>query len=474
MPAKAREYALKMLNAVDLGVHTLDALLCATSAETATWDSRERALLNALVFGVLRWRGRLDWMIAFFSKTGKKKIHPVVFNILRLGLFQIIYLDRIPVSAAVNTSVELAKSHAAPWVVRYVNGLLRNAARNYATVPFPDMAKQPAAALAANCSFPPWLVNRWLKRFGPEETRAACEAVNRIPPLTLRINRLKATRAKVIQALEAKAEKIERTRYAPDALMLWGADPSLFTSKSFQSGDFAVQDEAAQLVGWHLNPKPGECVLDACAGLGTKTGLLAQLMQNRGKIMAIDHKNSKLNQLRREMDRLGVSIAEDVVLDLNRPLAGQKPPAGFGPFDRVLLDAPCSGLGVLRRNPDTKWSAGTDFQRYQKRQIKFLHHLASCVKPMGVLVYSVCSTEPEENEAVINSFLAAHAEFRVDDDHSRLPPFLKALMRASGWVKTFPHRNQMDGFFSIRLRKMSTKMDDGANRFSKASRSFMV
>jgi len=434
---------------------TLDALFFEWVDETAFRDSRERAFLNALVFGVLRWRGRLDWIIAHFSKTGVKKIHPQVFNILRLGLFQVIYLDRIPVSAAVNTSVELAKTYAAPWVVRYVNGLLRNAAQKYPKVPFPDIFRQPAAALAAICSFPEWLVKRWLRRFGLKETRALCDAVNRIPPLTIRVNRPKTTRQKVINALKPKAKEIETAKYAPDALMLWGADPSIFTSNSFQVGEFAVQDEAAQLVGWHLNPKPGEFVLDACAGLGTKTGHLAQLMQNSGKIVAIDQKNEKLMQLRQEMERLGVSIVTTQALDLNRSLSVQSLPTGFAQFDRVLLDAPCSGLGVLRRNPDTKWTASGQFGRYQKRQIKFLHHLAPYVKPSGVLVYSVCSTEPEENEAVIKGFLSKHTDFCVDNDLRSLPPFMEELAGTNGSVKTFPHRNQMDGFFSIRLKKIA-------------------
>jgi 16S rRNA (cytosine967-C5)-methyltransferase len=256
-------------------------------------------------------------------------------------------------------------------------------------------------------------------------------------------------------ALRPFARTIKPTRYAPDGIQLEGADASLFTSDIFQAGEFAVQDEAAQLVCWYVHPKPGELVLDACAGLGTKTGLLAQIMQNRGKIIAVDHHKDKLIRLQQEMNRLSVVGVVPRNLDLNRPLKTGQLTAEGNRFDRVLLDAPCSGLGVLRRNPDAKWKAGRQFRGYQNQQIRLLNHLAPWVKPAGVMVYSVCSTEPEENEAVIDKFLSAHPEFSIEDAPRRLPYSLKGLRDPGGGVKTFPHRHGMDGFFFIRLKKIA-------------------
>lgn len=216
MVNNARKTSLHILNTLDQGNKTLDNILDEVLSQHTFFSKKDRALLQAIVFGVLRWRAKLDWVIDYFSKTRLSQIDPKVMNILRIALFQIIYLNRIPVSAAVNTSVEMAKSVTEPYVVRFINGLLRNAAKRYHQVLFPDINKDPVSALAVNKSFPKWLLERWLDRFGLEETALLCDAINTIPPLTVRCNTLKTHRESLLKLLEKDVEKVECTSYATD------------------------------------------------------------------------------------------------------------------------------------------------------------------------------------------------------------------------------------------------------------------
>lgn len=443
----ARDLALSILNTLDAGEQTLDALLCDVD-EHGWLDQRERGFLNALVYGVLRWRGRLDWMIGQFSKTRLKKIDPGILNILRLGLFQMHYLDRVPASAAVNTAVALAKKSAPPWVVKFVNAVLRKLADGHAALPDPAESRNDARSLSAGKSLPRWLVARWLRRFGPAETRALCDAVNEIPPTTVRTNTLKMNRSALVDRLAGETAQLWSTHYSPEGLSFTGPKTPIGQMGAFLNGEFQVQDEAAQLVAHILAPQPGETILDACAGLGGKTGHIAQLMKNHGRIVALDINEQKLRQLSDEMRRLGTDIVDTVEADLTT--SGKNI---IEQYDRILLDAPCSGLGVLRRNPDTKWSVSeTDLNRCGRRQSALLEQLAPRVKPNGVMVYAVCSTEPEENELVVDDFLAEHGDFEIapPDFDSMLDP---AFFTPRGCFRTFPHRHRMDGFFCARFRR---------------------
>ena len=346
--------------------------------------------------------------------------------------------------------MELAKTSSAKWTHRFVNGLLRSAVRKSASVPCPSPEKDPALALAVTQSFPQWLMQRWIDRFGFEETRQLCDAINTIPSIGVRANTLKIDRDPLLETLRPRVHSIAPARYSPVGLTLSNPESAIPDLPGFQEGWFQVQDEAAQLVGNLLDPQPGDHVLDACAGLGGKTGHIAQMMNNQGRILALDNSSEKLKRLRYEMERLGVTIVSTRTHDLNTPTK----PEAFGAFDRILLDAPCSGLGVLRRNPDTKWRVSpSDFERYQARQIQFLENLAPLLKPAGALVYAVCSLEPEENEQVIASFLKSHPSFFIEKEKSRFPPFMRPLMTEEGILKTLPHKNDMDGFFSVCLKR---------------------
>jgi len=429
----ARNTALNVLITLDRGKQTLDGILDHISPRTGSLSRRDRSLFNALIYGVLRWRGRLDYIISHFSNTALKKIEPGVLNILRLGLFQIIYLDRIPDSATVNTSVELTRQIGASRAAGFVNALLRKAAVNYSSVVFPALPR------------------RWRQRYNPQTLIALCDTINSIPPITIRTNTLKTTREQLILSLEGDVEHIEPASDTPDGITMNNLKRSIPDLPAFKNGWFQVQDEAAQLVSLLLNPQPEESVLDACAGFGGKTAHMAQLMRNKGSIAAMDKDEKKLQQLDTDMQRLGISIVRAYSHDLDSPLD----PKQQGHFDRILLDAPCSGLGVLRRNPDIKWkSREAGLKRHAEIQKRFLENLAPMLKPQGVLVYAVCSIEPEENEAVIDAFLKKHPKFVIDKKLGKLPETLHSMVKPATGFKTLPLLNHMDGFYFVRLKRI--------------------
>ena len=450
--SQARLLAAKILNRIQESRQTLDQVMDQAAPEINPLPRADRSLVQALVFGVLRWQSRLDWIIDQFSAKNKK-IDPLVRVILRLGLFQLQYLHRIPSSAAVHTSVELAKLCDRRWAAGFVNALLRRAIRQSGDLQWPDASRDPAAHLAVIQAFPLWLISRWRTRWGPETTARICEAINAVPPITLRTNTLRVSRQTLRAAISSEAEEVQETRFSPDGLCLSRLHSSLPQWRSFQEGWFQVQSEAAQLVSRLLSPRPCECVWDVCAGLGTKTAHLAQLMNNQGQIIATDLYADKLDRLNSEMNRLGINIVQTVRCDLTRPA----PVFGPRPFDRILVDAPCSGLGVLQKNPDGKWRVKPeDIQANSQRQLALLDQCAGHLKRGGMLVYAVCSLEPEENQAVVAGFLKNHPEFSIH--HARLEGVAESdrLLTAQGFFITIPHQHQMDGFFAAALVKKGT------------------
>ena len=451
MSFNPRKIALDVLLSLDKEHQTLDVVLDRTLEQYPDSIKRDKSLLYSLVYGVLRHKEHLDWIIAKVSKTKLKKIEAQVLHALRIGLFQIMYLDRIPVSAAVNTSVEMVKEISAPHVVRYVNGVLRNAARTYQKIALPDMEIDPAKALSVAKSFPQWMVKRWLKQFGLVETQLLADFLNTVAPITIRTNTLKVSPSELCESLAKEVKNIQLAPYAKDGICFEKPIIPVFELESFRKGWFQVQDEAAQLITTYLAPLPGETILDACAGLGGKTGHIAQLMKNTGSLLAIDSIESKLSKLEVEMKRLGITTVSTKPFDLLSDFTQDQ----FPPFDRILLDAPCSGIGVLRRNPDTKWKREPhQLGRFKNNQIRFLSNLSGMLKPGGVIVYAVCSMEPEENEEVVSAFLHHHKNFILENNLSSLPMELTPMVSEKGFLKTLPHRHQMDGFFAAKLRRL--------------------
>jgi 16S rRNA (cytosine967-C5)-methyltransferase len=446
----ARQIAFDLLNQVSLGRQPLDYWLDEAEPRITPLNKADRALVHALVYGTLRWQSRLDYCIDHLaSKPGK--IDAQVRIILRMALFQMQHLDRIPVSAAVHTAVEMTKQNEHAWSAGFVNGLLRNAIRNQATIPWPDPTVAPELALAVRHALPRWLAKRWLARFGPHESGQLGDAINSIPPITLRANSLKTDRANLLAAIGEETLNAVPTEHTPEGIVLNGVARPLPQWRAFQDGWFQVQDEAAQLVAHFMAPLPGEAIWDACAGLGTKTAHLAQLMDNRGTLIATDLNAGKLDRLNKEMQRLGVDIVSSRRIDLEGPCTALD---DLPLFDRILVDAPCSGLGVLQKNPDGKWTVNrADLKRCQRRQIALLDKAGRYLRPGGILVYAVCSFEPEENEAVVNAFLQNRPEFVIHSPSMNRVTRSDRVLTPRGWLNTFPHRHRMDGFFAAAFVK---------------------
>jgi 16S rRNA (cytosine967-C5)-methyltransferase len=345
----------------------------------------------------------------------------------------------------------MTKTIASPWISGYVNAVLRKAAKGYHQVPFPDK-KDPVSHLSVFESFPAWLVSRWIKRIGFDATERLCKSINQIPSIVVRANTLKTTVQHLLSALVPLAENVHICDFSPVGIFFSNPRIPVGRMKPFLDGWFQVQDEAAQLVTGLLNPQPGERIMDACSGQGGKTGHIAQTMENRGRIVAVDWNEDKLSKLNKEMDRLGVSNVTGMKCDLSRPLENEFADA----FHRILLDAPCSGLGVLRRNPEAKWRVlETDLKRYRNTQLQMLHHLCRCVRPSGVLVYAVCSMEPEENEDVIDRFLKEHSNFALRQIHPEISEQGNSLLDKRGYLKTSPGMHPMDGFFGACLQRLT-------------------
>jgi 16S rRNA (cytosine967-C5)-methyltransferase len=412
-----------------------------TLVDRAGLDARDRGLATELTLGTLRWRRRLDWALARASRRPLDELAPWVRALLRLTAYQLAFLDRIPPWAAVHEAVELAKGRRSAGAAAFVNGVLRALAGQSRPWPVPKAA-DPVEALALRASHPTWLVRRWWARYGPTEAEALALTM---PPVVVRANTLRRPVAAVATALRRAGVRAEPTRFAPEGLSLERVG-DLRRLAPLREGSATVQDEAAILVGHALGPRPGETVADVCAAPGTKTTHLAALMENRGRIVAADPQPGRLDLLRAACARLGAAIVEPRLADA-QALAGDLGPT----CDGVLVDAPCSNLGVLRRNPDAKWRRQPDdFGTLVPTQATILEAAARLVRPGGILVYATCSLEPEENEAVVAGLRARRPDFAPDP----LPPAVPAACRATFDVlRMTPHRHGSDGFTAHRLRR---------------------
>ncbi len=441
-----RQSAFEILLHLEKETSFADALVDRELSSDAL-QGPDRGFLTELVFGVLRRRGTLDHLIDCCSTQKASKLERPVLILLRLGLYQMYYLDRVPVSAAVNETVNLAKRFAAR-AAGFINAVLRRADRERETLPWPDRESDPIGFLAARHSHPRWLVEQWSSQVGPADVEALAEAMSGSPSLTVRTNTLKFSRECLLEHLAERGVQAEPTAFSPFGIRILSPTypPSL---PGFQEGLFTVQDESSQLAALFLSPLPGETILDLCAAPGGKATHLAQLMENRGSILACDRDDRKLRLVREAAARLGISIIETRKLDASRPLTE----LGGRRYDRILLDAPCTGLGVLRRNPEAKWRLKPeDPARMAVLQGAILRNAAECLAEGGVLLYSTCSTSVEENEQLIDEFVSERNDFVVEN-LQRVFPELSCLFTERGFFRGWPHRHGMDAFTAVRLRK---------------------
>ncbi len=474
---EARDHALAALARWESTTEPIDVELDRILMEPEL-SPLDKALIQNLCYGVMRWRGRLDWTLDQYVKSGMKSLPVPIRNALRLGLYQIDFLDRIPPHAAVNESVRLARKFGHTGTAGLVNAVLRNILKGLRP-DFPDIKTDPVGHVSVVYSHPRVLVARWIERYGVEDTILLCEYDNQVPRMVVRANGLRGTSDALARSLEQDGVETRPGRYFPECLELVGGG-DLTKFRSFQEGLFQVQDEATLASVLLLAPEPGETVIDLCAAPGGKTTYIAELMQDQGDLIAHDVSNNRLEYLRRNISRLGVKNCEvlqtstasdargfDAALRAQR---GLEPNAAVDlSADAVLVDAPCTGTGTLARRADSRWKfdlgARThdknyleDHERYHpreifakqaSRQLKLLIQAADLVKVGGRVVYSTCSLEPEENDLVLDRFLAKRPEFELDDPM----PFVPSMFVDGNHVRILPQKHAIDGAYAARLIK---------------------
>ena len=482
----ARAGAFDVLTRIENGAYANLALDTFLEGPGHDLPKADRGLLTELVNGVVKHRLTLDWIIdQRVTKTDKLEIGPRI--LLRLGLYQLGWLDRIPARAATYETVELARRRYHSGVASLVNGTLRGWLRDRDTLLWPDRDRDPAAFLSVRYSHPLWIIERWLERYGMANTETFCQYNNMPPPLQIRTNTLRITRDGLAARLANASCRTEPGCFAPEALTLLQG-PAIRDLKAYHEGLFTVQDESSMLVAHALDPLPGQTVLDACAAPGGKTTHLAQLMDDQGAVVAWDIHPHRVRLIQETQQRLGIRCIHAVVRDASGPEresgANAMSKTGNGPnnesgsaiehggaivldgdtgmktgihgggtlpsrgFDRILVDAPCSGLGVLRRRADARWNRKPeDITNLAALQEKILRNALSLLAPGGKLLYSTCTTEPEENRLVVERALAAYPLCR----RSNLDP---AMFPDAGWdMQLLPFADGMEGFYMALIEK---------------------
>lgn len=445
----AREAALQVVYRV-IEEGAFASLALNEVLENTTLESRDRALATELAYSTVKAWGTIDWALGLFLSRPLEKLPAWIRCVLRLGASQILYMKRIPVRAIIYETVELAKKYGHKGTANLVNGVLRSLSRQAENLPYPEASTDPAGYLALVHYHPRWLVEEWLRLYGFQDTETLLQMNNQPAPLVLRTNTMKITPAELVELLAAEGAAAEPARYAPEGLVVEGLG-SVENSPSFQEGLFYVQDEGSQLVSHALNPPSGAVVMDTSAAPGGKTTHLAQLMGDRGRIIAADIHPGRLELITVNCRRLGITCVETVLADA-RELGGRYPEAA----DCILVDAPCTGLGVLRRRADARWRKElAQAGELARLQLEILMGVRGALKPGGILVYSTCSLAPEENDEVVRGFLAAAPEFvlsPIEALYSLLPADLKETA-GDGMVQFLPHKHGTDGFYVARLQK---------------------
>jgi len=431
----ARTAALHVLDSWEGHKNPIDDLLSGLDASLS--DDRDRRFARQLVLGTLRWRLRLDWIISHFSRRPVDELETRVLNILRMGVLQINFLDRVPERAAIHTSVELAKRQGTRPASGLINAVLRSFQREPHRVQFPDPDADTTRYLSLHYSHPFWLVERWIQQWGVEKTRGILASNNEHAPLWLRLNPLRSTPSTLCATLQLED--------GPDDYFR-ALDPrQALRSPEFEKGHFQIQDPNAGLAVALLDPQPGEHILDACSAPGGKTTQIAERMQDKGFIVAADLSHTRLRRLRENARRLMLHSIHMVAWDGSI--------TGSQLFDRVLVDAPCSGTGTLGRHPDARWNrAPEQFPALIERQQSILVAAFTQLRPGGTLVYSTCSLEQIENERVVKNFIAHTPTARLEEAHRSLPNDA----RVGRYVQTVPGQHLGDGAFAARIHKVES------------------
>ncbi|MEK4632194.1 MULTISPECIES: 16S rRNA (cytosine(967)-C(5))-methyltransferase RsmB [Bacillus] len=439
-----RELALEALEKLEQN-QAYSNLLLTSVIKTNTLSDQDRGLLTELVYGTLQNKIALDFMLKPFIRK-PNKVKPWVIQLLRLSAYQMEYLEKIPDRAAIHEAVEIAKKRGHKGIASFVNGILRSLQREGA----PSFAEieDPVLRLSTETSHPEWLVKEWVEAYGFEAAEKICR-IHLIPPKqTLRVNHIKSDRETVLNEMENAGLEAEAGDLSPDAIKLLKG--SIANTAFFQNGRVSIQDESSMLVARALDPKPGETVLDACAAPGGKSAHIAELMENEGSLTSLDLHRHKVKLIKEGAERLGLTIIDAQTMDARK--AGEA--FGAERFDRILVDAPCSGFGVIRRKPDMKYTkTPEDSRRLSEIQLGILREIAPLVKKGATLVYSTCTMDRTENEEVMHAFIQEHPEFEPDLSlEKRLPEKARPFVQ-DGSLQILPHYFGTDGFFISSMRK---------------------
>ncbi|PIU44400.1 MAG: 16S rRNA (cytosine(967)-C(5))-methyltransferase RsmB [Ignavibacteriales bacterium CG07_land_8_20_14_0_80_59_12] len=441
-----RGKAVKILNRVDRMDAYLDKVLD-FELKSDDLNDADRRLLAELVHGVLRWKGKLDYVLNGFYHGNFTNAETNVKNAMRVGLYQVFFLQRVPPYAAVDEAVEFIKKLRGEKSAGVVNGVLRSILRTKDGIHYPDAKEAPVYYLSVMLSHPAWMVKRWYERFGFDEASKLLAKNNERPPLTIRVNTAKIAAEELEKKLTGVGIEFERSNLVPSYLRVH-LPPGIHGMADldlFRDGLFTIQDESTAFPVLLLNPGPGQRVIDLAAAPGGKTAFIAELMKGEGEVIAVDRYETKLKLLAETCERLGARNVRCVTADAAT--------LDVEPADGVILDAPCSGLGVLRKKPDSKWKREPeDIAKLASIQRGLLDNAAKLVKSGGILVYSTCTIEPEENLQQVGLFLERHPEFSVDDPSPFVP---RAVLSKDGrYVETLPHIHDMDGSFAVRLKRV--------------------
>ncbi|EAZ93055.1 16S rRNA (cytosine(967)-C(5))-methyltransferase [Crocosphaera chwakensis] len=442
----ARQLTLDILRHIDRQ-HTYTDIALDRSLTQNNLNPSDRSLCTQLVYGIVRHQRTLDTLIDQLGKKKAQQQPPDLRRILHIGLYQLRYLNHIPPSAAVNTSVNLAKDYQLNRLSGVVNGILRQYIRKSKESQDPlILPSNPIEKIAIQYSFPNWMIETWVKQWGEETTEKLCYWFNQTPTIDIRINPLKTTLQTLENQLIETGVNVTPLPPFPCTLRLQGKIGTIQTLPGFHEGHWTIQDSSAQLVSYLLDPQPGETIIDACAAPGGKTTHIAELMGDQGTVIACDRTPSRLKKVQQNAQRLQLNSIQTILGDSRH----------FTQFidqgDRVLVDVPCSGLGTLHRHPDIRWRQTPEqIQELSRLQQEILTQAAQWVKPQGTLVYATCTLNPTENQQIIETFLTHHSHWTIE------PPSVDWLfypfVTSSKWIQILPHEHHTDGFFMVKLKK---------------------
>ncbi len=448
----ARSCAVKIICRYERSDAYIDKLIDNEIKHNHYLNDFDKSLLNELVHGVVRWIRRLDWFLNGFYRGNYEKCVPEIKNAMRVALYQILFLNKIPYSAAVNEAVEYVKRIHGEKHAGVVNGLLRTIIRTLDSLVWPTREIDEANYLGIVQSHPNWLVKRWIQRFGFDETQKLCEANNKRPALTLRYNSLKISEQEFSEYLNQKGLIYSKTNYLPEFFNV-----KIFSKfqedEFFKNGFFSIQDESAGLISYLVDPRENELILDACAAPGGKTIHMSEISKGKAYIVAVDKYLSRAEIMKKNIDRYKLTNVTILYDDISNPTTEILKSKIIGKVDKVLVDAPCSGFGVISKKPEIKWKRDSkDIPKLQKIQLEILENSIKYLKPGGSIIYSTCTIEKEENSDVIHIFLEKHPEFTIVNAKNFVN---ENVVNEEGFVETLPHIHHIDGAFGARLKLSS-------------------